>query len=195
MALEGTAPGYGAIRPISWHTSRAISRPRGSPVPSICVTDTAKPVALPTSTARSRPPLFRHPWRVLTVLVAVIVVLNLGVVILNKSDTTPQVRSGLPTTIQSVEPRPGDLIRPQDTITVELDPNFTGALVLDGQEIPTNELDRLPGLGEVSFRPGPGKSLSQFPPGTHTVVVEYWPVTKPRPTNPASYGWSFRVGA
>jgi hypothetical protein len=159
------------------------------------VTDTAKPTALPVSAARPRPRLFKHPWRVLTVVVAVIVVLNLGALILNKSDTTPQARNGLPTTIQSIQPRPGDLIRPQDTITVELNPNLTGALVLDGQEIPTNELDRLPGLGEVSFRPGPGKSLSQFPPGSHTVVVEYWPVTKPRPTNPASYGWSFRVGA
>jgi hypothetical protein len=159
------------------------------------VTDTAKLAALPIGTARPRPPLFQHPWRVLTVVVAVVVVLNLGVVILNKSDTTPQARTGLPMTIQSIQPRPGDLIRPQDTIIVEFDPNLTGALVLDGQEIPTNELDRLPGLGEVSFRPGPGKSLSRFAPGSHTVVVEYWAVSKPRPTNPASYGWSFRVGA
>ncbi len=159
------------------------------------MTDTVNPTALPTGSGRSRPPLFRHPWRVAIVVVAVVAVLNLGVVILNKSDTTPQARTGLPTTIQSIQPRPGDLIRPQDTITVELDPNLTGALVLDSQEIPTNELDRQPGLGEVSFRPGPGKTLSQFAPGSHTVVVEYWPVTKPRPTNPASYGWSFRVGA
>jgi hypothetical protein len=195
MALEATALGYGALRPILWHTRNAISSLRGSPVPSIFVTDTTKPAALPFGTAHPRRPLFQHPWRVLTVVVAVVVVLNLGVVILNKSDTTPQARTGLPTTIQSIQPRPGDLIRPQDTITVELDPNLTGALVLDSQEIPTNELDRLPGLGEVSFRPGPGKSLSQFAPGGHTVVVEYWPVTKPRPTNPSSYGWSFRVGA
>jgi hypothetical protein len=155
----------------------------------------AKPTALPVGSARLRSQLFRHPWRVATVSVALLLVLNLVVVLLNNADTSREQTTGLPATITSLQPRPGELIRPQDTITVQLRPELTGTLVLDGQEIPEGQLSRVAGLGEVSFRPGPGKDLSELPPGTHTVTIEYWVATKPRPTHPATFSWSFRVGA
>ena len=104
------------------------------------------------------------------VVVALLAVLNLGVLLLTKADTSREQTTGLPTAIVALQPRPGELIRPQDTIAVQLRTDLTGALVLDGQEIPDSQLARQPGLGEVSFRPGPGKDLSQLPPGTHTVV-------------------------
>jgi hypothetical protein len=139
--------------------------------------------------------LFRHPWRVVVVVVALLVVLNLGVLLLTKADTSREQTTGLPAAIVALQPRPGELIRPQDTIAVELRTDLTGALVLDGQEIPEGQLTRQPGLGEVSFRPGPGKDLSELPPGTHSVVVEYWVQAKPRPIHPATFAWTFRVGA
>jgi len=153
----------------------------------------AKPTVLPAGSAR-RSPLFRHPWRVATVSVALLLVLNLGVLLLNKADTSREQTTGLPATIVSIQPRPGELIRPQDTIGAQLRGDLTGTLVLDGQEIPVGQLERL-GVGEVAFRPGPGKDLSQFPPGTHSVTVEYWVAAKPRPIHPASFSWTFRVGA
>ncbi len=158
------------------------------------VSDT-KPTALPVGTARARPALFRHPWRVAIVVVGLLAVANLGILALNQSDTTRVTPAGLPVTISSVQPNPGELIRPQDTITVNLRTDLTGTLVLDGQEIPESQLARVPGLGEVSFRPGPGKDLSQFAPGPHSVTVEYWSAAKPRPIRPATYSWTFRVGA
>lgn len=165
--------------------------PSTSPLPSTAVTD----AALPAGSGRARPPLFRHPWRVAIVVLGLIAVLNLGILVLHNADTTRQTAAGLPFTIESINPTPGELIRPQDTVTVQLRSDLTGALVLDGQEIPDNDLSRVAGLGQVSFRPGPGKDLAQFSPGTHTVVVEYWAATKPRPIHPNSYGWTFRVGA
>jgi hypothetical protein len=158
------------------------------------VSDT-RPTALPVGTARARPPIFRHPWRVAIVVVGLLAAANLGILVLNKSDTTRITPAGLPTTISSIDPNPGELIRPQDTITVDLRTDLTGALVLDGQEIPESQLARIPGLGEVSFRPGPGKDLGQFAPGTHSVTIEYWSATKPRPIHPATFSWTFRVGA
>ncbi len=161
------------------------------------MTETTKPTALTSGGApRARPPLFKHPWRIAIVAVGIIAVLNLGALLLNKSDTSVATKTGtLPTTILSLQPTPGGIIRPQDTITVELQTDLTGTLVLDGQEIPTNQLERVPELGEVSYRPGPGKGLEQFAPGTHSVVVEYWLQTKPRPIHPSTYSWTFRVTA
>ena len=154
------------------------------------------PTALPTGSPRARPPLFKHPWRIAIVVLGVVAVLNLGALLLNKSDTSTVTKAGsLPATIISVEPQPGSEIDPQGTITVQLQTDLTGTFVIDGQEVPLNELQNVPELGEVSYRPGPGKGLEELPQGELHVTVEYWLQTKPRPTNPSSYSWSFRVTA
>jgi hypothetical protein len=124
----------------------------------------------------------------------VLVVLNLALYGLNQSDTSPTGRH-LPSTIDSLTPDPGELIRLQDTIGVDLRDDLTGVLVLDGQEIPEDQLERVVPLAEVTFRPGPGKDLEKFEPGLHTLTVLYWEQGKPRPAKPGSYSWSFRAGA
>ena len=139
--------------------------------------------------------MFRHPWRVGIVVVGLIAVANLGVLLLHKADTSPPAPVGQPSNVLSVQPAPGSLVRPQTTLDVQLQTNLTGAFVLDGQEIPVNQLETAVATGEVAFRPGPGKGLQQFAPGNHTVTIEFWPATKPRPPDPGSYSWSFRVGA
>ena len=139
--------------------------------------------------------MFRHPWRVGIVVIGLIAVANLGVLLLQKADTSPPAPVGQPSNVLSVQPAPGSLVRPQTTLDVQLQTNLTGAFVLDRQEIPVNQLETAVATGEVAFRPGPGKGLQQFAPGNHTVTIEFWPATKPRPPDPGSYSWSFRVGA
>jgi hypothetical protein len=129
-----------------------------------------------------------------TVGVIVVVVLNLAVLLLSQSDTQPQGRT-LPSTIDSVSPGPGELARLQDTITADLRDDLTGVLVLDGVEIPEDQLERIVPLAEVSFRPGPDKDLTRFEPGLHNVAVRYWPQGKERPAKPGVFSWSFRAGA
>ncbi|HEY6317021.1 MAG TPA: hypothetical protein VI462_03930 [Acidimicrobiia bacterium] len=156
---------------------------------------TRQPTALPVGSSPARRPLFRHPWRVAIVVIGLIAVANLGILLLQKADTTPPAPVGQPTNVISVQPSPGTLVRPQTTIDVQLQTNLTGALVLDGQELPVNQLEQAVAAGEVAFRPGPGKPFSQFAPGTHSVTVEFWVAAKPRPPDPGSYSWTFRVGA
>ncbi len=171
------------------------SRPVTAPVPSPVVSSTSNPPALVTGGKRARPPLFKHPGRIAIVVLGLIAVVNLGVFVLAKSDTSRESSTGLPIDIVSLQPRPGELIRPQDTVTAQVRTSLTGVLVLDGQEIPEDQTDRVPELGEISFRPGAGKDLRQFPPGTHTLVVKYWLQGKARPAHPAAFAWTFRVGA
>jgi hypothetical protein len=128
------------------------------------------------------------------VAVVVVVVLNLAVVALSESDTSPGGRT-LPSAIDSVTPAPGELIRLQDTIGADLRDDLTGVLVLDGAEIPEDQLERVIPLAQVTFRPGPGQDLEKLEPGEHTLVVLYWPQGKPRPADPNAYSWSFRAGA
>ena len=147
----------------------------------------------PTTAPRRQ--IFRHPGRVAIVVVALLVVLNLGILLLNNSDTSPQGRPPLPVSIESISPERGDLTTLISDVSVDLRNDLTGVLVIDGIEIPEDQLDRVKELGEVTFRPGPGKDITKLRTGTNTVVVKYWPQKMSRPANPSSYGWSFEASA
>ena len=155
----------------------------------------------PRHTAPGKRKLFKHPGRVAVVVVALLVVLNLGIILLNKSDTSPGGSNPLPSAVQTVSPEPGAIAGPIDTISVDLDDRLTGVLLVRTGgafvEIPEDQLDRVPELGQISFRPGPGKEITKFPAGQNDVVVLYWSKTRVggRPDHPASYAWSFQVKA
>jgi hypothetical protein len=147
-----------------------------------------------TTTARRRP-LFRHPWRVAIIAVALLVVLNLGAVLLANADTSVNGRPALPADIESISPERGELVGLVDDVTVNLLDSYTGVLVIDGVEIPEDQLDRVPELGIITFRPGPGKDITKLRTGENTAEVLYWLRTKDRPEHPARFGWSFRAAA
>jgi hypothetical protein len=147
-------------------------------------------------TAKPRRGIFRHPGRVAVVVVSLLVVLNLGIVLLNNSDTSPGGGAPLPVSVESISPERGEITSLVDTITVDLRNDLTGVLVVDGIEIPEDQLDRVVELGEISFRPGPGKAITRLRTGTNEVVVKYWSRRLPnRPARPLSFGWTFEASA
>jgi len=120
--------------------------------------------------------------------------LNLGIVLLNSSDTS-ETGLVLPSTVESVFPEPGSIARLQDTIVVDLRDDLTGVLVIDGAEVPEDQTDYVVPLAQVGFRPGDDRDLARFEPGSHAVTILFWKQGKPRPAQPGSYSWSFRAGA
>jgi hypothetical protein len=150
-------------------------------------------VARPGPARRQR--IVRHPWRVVIVVGALLLVANLVVVLDQNADTSQGGKAPLPATVESISPERGALTTLHDTITVNLENDLTGVLIVDGQEIPEDQLDRVPELGEVSFRPGPDKIFSRLRTGDNEVAVLYWSRTRSRPAHPASFSWRFRAGA
>jgi hypothetical protein len=132
------------------------------------------------------------------VAAALLAVINLGIWGLHQSDTSRGGRT-FPVAVDDVTPEPGELLRPQDTVTADLRNDLTGVLILTGpgfsERIPEDQLERVEPLGQISFRPGPGQDLRQFAPGGWSATVLYWQQGKPEPQHPGAYGWSFRVGA
>jgi len=153
----------------------------------------------PARTAPSTPPrrrAFKHPWRVVIVLGALLLVANLGILLLANADTSESSLRPLPNDIESISPERGELTGLVDTITVDLRDDMTGVLVVDGIEIPEDQLERVVGLQQVIFRPGPGKDVPRFRAGDNSVVVKYWRGRlQDRPADPYSFGWTFRAGA
>jgi hypothetical protein len=146
----------------------------------------------PAATTASRRKLFKHPGRVAVVAITVLVVINLAIFLFNESDTSPQGEKALPVDIQAVSPEPDQITGLIDTVTVDLADRYSGVLVVDGIEIPEDELERVVGIQQVSFRPGPDKAISRFLAGENTVVVKYWNGRlQDRPAKPYSFSWSF----
>ena len=121
--------------------------------------------------------------------------LNLGVLLVASSDTSAPDTEALPATVEAISPETNEITGLVDDITVDLRDDLTGVLVVDGVEIPEDQLDRVPELGVVTFRPGPDKELTRLRAGENTVVVKYWERTKDRPANPPSFSWRFRAAA
>ena len=142
-----------------------------------------RPPPAPRRAAAPRRKLFRHPGRVAVVVIALLVVLNLSIVLLDNADTSPGGVNPLPATVESVSPVPGSIAGPIDTITVDLDNSLTGVLLIKIRgsyvEIPEDQLDRVVELGQLSYRPGPGKEITTFPQGENDVLVYYWSKTAP----------------
>ena len=139
--------------------------------------------------------LFKHPWRVAIVAIGLIAVLNLGVILLMESDTTAPGSEALPGVVESINPEVNELTGLVDDVSVDLRNDLTGVLVVDGVEIPEDQLSRIEELGVVTFRPGPDKEFRRFRAGENTVVVRYWPRGEERPQQPPSFSWRFRAAA
>lgn len=178
-------------------------------------TDTASPTAAePTGPAPAPVAKPRNPARVAIVLGLVVLALFclIAVAATTKTDDVtgrvsgkaetasrpglgPEAGSTRPLEVESVTPRPSDVVGPQPEIIADLAAGFTGELVIDGIDIPVDQTTRIPGLGTISFRPTKGKDVSRFDAGVHTVRVVYWPDASTRERDARTFDWSFRVAA
>ncbi|MGH9005430.1 MAG: hypothetical protein ACRDYV_20085, partial [Acidimicrobiia bacterium] len=67
--------------------------------------------------------------------------------------------SPLPPEIEYLVPVPGAVIRPQEDVGADLKDTYTGALFIDDVRIPQDQTKITPGLGQVTFRPGPDREI------------------------------------
>jgi hypothetical protein len=140
--------------------------------------------------------VFRHPWRVAIVAIALIAVLNLGILLLASSDTSAPGERALPVTIEAISPESGEITGLVDDVTVDLRDDLRGELVIDGVPIPDDQLDTVPELGIITFRPGPGKELTRLRAGDNDVLVRYWKRLGGTREDPlGTFGWRFRAAA
>ena len=106
----------------------------------------------------------------------------------------------LPHEIEYLVPVPGAVIRPQEDVGADLKDTYTGALFIDDVRIPQDETKFTPGLGQVSYRPGPDKEIEALRPGHHYATIHFWPQDKgdedaARAAGVVkSYTWQFTAG-
>ncbi len=94
---------------------------------------------------------------------------------------------------QLIPPRGSEILR-QDVTGVDLRPGWTGVLIVNGVEIPQDQLDtaNLESLGQVLYTPGDGKAVERYDAGENCVTAVIWRVEESR-ADSRNVDWCFNV--
>jgi hypothetical protein len=102
--------------------------------------------------------------------------------------------SALPRGLESVAPANlATNVPSQSTIVADLAFGDTGVLVINGREIPLDQLDYERATGVLSFTPGPDREFTKLPGSDVRVVVIFWPEQGSREADAREYAWTFNV--
>jgi hypothetical protein len=150
-----------------------------------------------TEVGQPRRKAIEHPGRFAIVAVGLTAVALLFAGAITSADTKER-RITLPSQVQLVSPRAGAIVPPQEQIVVDLRDDLTADLSLctpaqavgDCTAIPADQVEFLPGLGQLTFRPGPGQEIEALDPGVNRVIVAYRSQADPSKDN-GVFSWSF----
>lgn len=96
--------------------------------------------------------------------------------------------------VEVLVPPQGAQVPRQSEIGIDLAPEWTGVLQINGVEIPEDQLRRVPAQNQVFFTPGPGQEIEELPPGAVEVVALIWrPVAGETRDDADTVRWTFRV--
>jgi hypothetical protein len=135
------------------------------------------------------------PWRRVVTIVLVLVglvgvVFAFSLVDTGENDNEVVVNDTGP--IEQLIPARDDEILRQEPVGVDLNPGWTGILQVNGVEIPEDQLDIEPALGQVLFLPAAGKAVERFEAGENCVTAVVWRVEETR-ADARNVDWCFNV--
>lgn len=93
--------------------------------------------------------------------------------------------------VEGTDPKPGDLDLRQARIGIDLASGYTASLKVDGVNIPDDQLEKVVGLDQLYYTPGPGTETGALSPGRHCATAT---ITKLVPPNEVhDYVWCFQL--
>jgi hypothetical protein len=111
------------------------------------------------------------------------------------SGQDPKVPRRIDPAVERTEPEQGALALRQSRIGVDLVPGYTAQLSIDGVAIPDDQVEKVVGLDEYWYTPGPGTETGQLAPGRHcasVVLTKRTSAGAPPEVTPAK-AWCFSV--
>ncbi len=108
-------------------------------------------------------------------------------------EDTPPTQSGSRTVVEHLIPRNGAEVLRQAELGVDLAPGYEGTLIVNGTEIPSDQLRLVPEQHQVFFTPGEGKVIEELPAGRTCVVALAWRSAVGRGPDDERTRWCFDV--
>ena len=90
-----------------------------------------------------------------------------------------------------IPPRNSEILA-QEPLGIDLAPGYTGVLIVNGTEVPEDQLIRRNGLDEILYRPSADDAAVEYLAGENCVVALVWPVDGTR-LDARTVSWCFNV--
>ncbi len=123
---------------------------------------------------------------------ALIVAAAVGGLVFAFTAPDPKNDEPKPEAIEMVFPQPGDRDLRQTTIVADLAPGYTGYLLMDGVEVPQDDIQFVDAINTVTLKPTEVSDYRTLSSGTHCVTVVYRRIGEPRDQS-ISYRWCFSI--
>jgi hypothetical protein len=94
--------------------------------------------------------------------------------------------------VEQLIPDRGSEILAQEAVGIDLAPGYTGILILNGIEIPEDQLNRRNGVDEILYRPSEDDAAVEYEAGENCVVALVWPAAETR-FEARTISWCFNV--
>lgn len=105
----------------------------------------------------------------------------------------PVLTEGEAAVVEALIPRRDAQVPQQSNVGVDLVVGWEATLVIDGVEIPEDQLQVTPEIGLVEFTPGEGKAVEELDPGQNCVAAIVWRSSDGRGANDRTIPWCFEV--
>jgi hypothetical protein len=111
----------------------------------------------------------------------------------DSGDEDPVLQGGDAAVVETLIPRRNAQVPQQTTIGIDLVTGWDAELLVDGVEIPEDQLSRTPEIGLVEFTPGEGRAVEELDPGQNCVTAVIWSLEDGRGVADRTIPWCFEV--
>jgi len=127
------------------------------------------------------------------VISVAIVAFALAYVTAKDGSDDPVLEAGNADYVETLLPERNAQVPQQSSVGIDLVADWTGILVLNGTEIPEDELQITPELGLIQYTPAKGKAVEELRAGTNSITAVVWPRSESRETASQNVTWTFEV--
>jgi hypothetical protein len=112
---------------------------------------------------------------------------------LSGGDDDPVLSEGDQQVVEDLIPRRDAQVPQQSEVGVQLVTGWEGTLIVNGVEIPADELQLTPQIGLIRYTPGEGKTVEALETGQNCVTALIWRIAEGRGVNDRTIPWCFEV--
>ncbi len=105
----------------------------------------------------------------------------------------PVLRGGDAAVVENLLPRRNAQVPQQSNVGIDLVTGWDGTLVIDGVEIPRDQLQLTPEIGLIEFTPAEGRAVEELDSGQNCVSAVIWKVSDGRGVADRTIPWCFDV--
>ena len=105
----------------------------------------------------------------------------------------PVLQGGDSAIVEALIPRRDAQVPQQSSVGIDLATGWEGTLLVNGVEIPVDQLTLTPELGLIEFTPGEGKAVAELESGQNCVSALIWRIQDGRGVADRTIPWCFDV--